>query len=227
MGYIRDKRLVFSAKDMIRSLIEDLAETGEAVSVRAKELPEEAWAKVLSVSDKSFVIQTISPLCEKDYVPLSSWRFDVNLTGAHLSFVTMSLSREAEAKILMSLPDLLVSGDGRQSYRISVVGDPVELNLVGRFEPLRAALVDASFGGAKVRALEPIDPAIEEGQEVIMSGQHKGIRFERTAIVGWVQGESIGVGMPDVGRNKGDEPWQAFVRSLAYEHVLARLERAA
>lgn len=228
MGYIKDKRLVFSGKDIIRSLIEDLANTGEPVSVRAKELPEDAWARVLSVSEKTFVVQPLVALRADDYVALSSWRFDVNLTGAHLSFVTMSMSREPENRILMSLPELLVSGDGRQSYRISVVGDPIELTLGGAFEETTVLLLDASFGGARTRATEPLDPTIQEGSVVSLSGQHRGIRFEKEAIVGWVQDDLIGVGMPGgEARGVADEPWHAFVRSLAYEHVLARLDRVA
>lgn len=228
MGYIRDKRLVFSDRDMIKSLIDDLATTGEPVLVRAKELPEEAWARVLSVSERTFVIQPLVPLPIGDYVPLSSWRFDVNLTGAHLSFVTMSMSREPENCILMSLPELLVSGDGRQSYRISVVGDPIKLTLNGDFEDVHVVLLDASFGGARIRATEVLDPSIQEGSVVCISGEHRSIRFEREAIVGWVQGDLVGIAMPASGKNSpADEPWHAFVRSLAYEHVLAKLERVA
>ncbi|MBS1723820.1 MAG: PilZ domain-containing protein [Armatimonadetes bacterium] len=227
MRIIRDKRLVFMDRELIRDLLSDLSHTGEAVSVTARDLPTGTHAKVDSVAETTFTIQLLG-VVPRDYVSLSSWRFDVFLKGANLSFATMAMSRGSEGSLVMSLPEMLVSGDGRQSYRITVTENSVPVRLEIGESTIPAEIMDASMEGAKIRAGEELESTLGIGDRLLVSGEKGAIRFRKPAIVGWVQDNTLGVALPTIENDYGDEDtWHTFVKSLAYDHVVAKLKRSA
>ncbi len=225
MRFIKDKRLVFSGSEVIKILIEDLSLSKELISVTAKELPAGTQAKVVSVSGQTFTVETTLPIRDDLYVPLSSWKFSVNLTGCHLSFATMLLSRDQSDRVQLSMPEMLISGEGRQTYRIQLKEESIGIGFECGMDYLECLLSDASFGGAKLIPQSRMPLTIEAGKSAKISGVHKGIRFCHEGVVGWIRNESIGLTLDKV--TSADHPWNAFIRSLAYDQILDAMQNVA
>ncbi|MCW5937564.1 MAG: PilZ domain-containing protein [Fimbriimonadaceae bacterium] len=160
---------------------------------------------------------------------LTSATLTVNLNAGQVQWNAPVLSSHNGASLSLGIPERIVTGRCRASYRVSPTGPSACLATVEQgVKGAEGHVLDVSFEGVGIRLHGAVATDFDQGQPLKVVVRFQDCEADMLCGIRWSAGSTLGLQLVD---SEGapvqlfPEPWLDIVRRVAYSAVMSQLDR--